>query len=62
VLEFGAAIAPCSAYLNDNATCRKMDDRPVDEDLRSALRAICTEMMSALNKYYSFGSVFAEDI
>jgi hypothetical protein len=41
---------------------RKIDDNPVDEDLRSALKAFCTHLAGAMNKYYSFGSVFAEDI
>jgi hypothetical protein len=34
----------------------------VDEDTRSTIRAFCTGLVTALNKYYAFGSVFAEDI
>jgi hypothetical protein len=33
-----------------------------DEDLRAAIRAFCAGLVSAVNRFYSFGSVFAEDI
>ncbi len=42
--------------------CRKICDRPVDEDLRATIRAFCTGLVAALNKYYAFGSVFAEEV
>jgi hypothetical protein len=42
-------------------TNRKTCDRPVDEDLRATIKAFCTGLVSALNKYYAFGSVFAEE-
>jgi hypothetical protein len=41
---------------------RKLDTDPVDEDLRSTIRAFCTGLASALNRYYAFGSVFAEEV
>jgi hypothetical protein len=44
------------------AACRKTCDRKVDEDLRATIRAFCTGLVSALNKYYAFGSVFAEEV
>lgn len=40
----------------------KIDDAKVDEDLRSTIRAFCTGLVSAVNKYYAFGSVFSEDL
>jgi len=36
--------------------------RPVDDDLRATLKAFCTGLVAALNKYYAFGSVFAEEV
>jgi len=42
-------------------TRRKLDDSPVDEELRSCIRRFCEELMSALNKYYAFGSCFVDD-
>lgn len=39
----------------------KLDQSPVTEDLRSAIRAYCTGLVSALNRYYAFGSVFVDD-
>lgn len=32
-----------------------------DEDLRASIRAFCAGLVSAVNRFYSFGSVFAED-
>ncbi|GBF87582.1 hypothetical protein Rsub_00293 [Raphidocelis subcapitata] len=40
----------------------KVNPEKVDEDTRSTIRAFCTGLVTALNKYYAFGSVFAEDI
>ena len=40
---------------------RKLDDSPVDEELRACIRRFCEELMSALNKYYAFGSCFVDD-
>eukprot|EP00775_Hariotina_reticulata_P007254 gene7254-7467_t len=40
----------------------KTCDRKVDEDLRATIRAFCTGLVAALNKYYAFGSVFAEEV
>jgi len=39
----------------------KLDMNPVDETLRSAIRSFCTGLVSALNRYYAFGSVFVDD-
>lgn len=40
-----------------------LDDKKLeDEDLRAAIRAFCAGLVSAVNRFYSFGSVFAEDI
>jgi hypothetical protein len=38
-----------------------MDSEPVSEDLRSTIRAYCTGLVAALNRYYAFGSVFVDD-
>lgn len=40
----------------------KLDPVKVDEDTRSTIRAFCSGLGMALNKYYAFGSVFSEDI
>ncbi|KAG2430311.1 hypothetical protein HYH02_013788 [Chlamydomonas schloesseri] len=39
----------------------KMDSEPVSEDLRATIRAYCTALVAALNRYYAFGSVFVDD-
>lgn len=39
----------------------KLDSNPVDEDLRGTIRAFCTGLVAALNRYYAFGSVFVDD-
>ncbi|GFR48166.1 hypothetical protein Agub_g10002 [Astrephomene gubernaculifera] len=39
----------------------KLDSEPVSEDLRSVIRAYCTALVAALNRYYAFGSVFVDD-
>ncbi|KAG2424218.1 hypothetical protein HXX76_014749 [Chlamydomonas incerta] len=39
----------------------KMDSEPVGEDLRATIRAYCTALVAALNRYYAFGSVFVDD-
>ncbi|EFJ50459.1 hypothetical protein VOLCADRAFT_120629 [Volvox carteri f. nagariensis] len=40
---------------------RKLDSDPVTEDLRATIRAYCTALVAALNRYYAFGSVFVDD-
>ena len=40
---------------------RKMDDNPVDDELRVSIRSFCESLVSALNKYYAFGSCFTDD-
>lgn len=39
----------------------KLCESPVDETLRSTIRAFCTGLVTALNRYYAFGSVFVDD-
>lgn len=39
----------------------KIDDNPVSEDLRTTIRRYCTALVTALNRYYAFGSVFVDD-
>lgn len=39
----------------------KIDDNPVSEDLRTTIRRYCTALVTALNRYYAFGSVFVEE-
>jgi hypothetical protein len=41
---------------------RKLDEQPVDEDLRATIRAFCVGLSDACNKYYAFGSVFSEEV
>jgi len=48
--------------LGKNFEIVKMDDTPLDEESRAVMRRLCSAMADALNKYYAFGSVFAEDI
>lgn len=45
-----------------NVEIWKADDAAVDEDLRSTIRAFCVSLAEAMNKYYSFGSVFSEEL
>ena len=40
----------------------KSDDRVVTTEIREAIRGICVGCSAAMTRYYSFGSVFAEDI
>ncbi|KAF5832044.1 hypothetical protein DUNSADRAFT_12224 [Dunaliella salina] len=39
----------------------KLDKKPVDDTLRATIKAYCTGMVSAINRYYAFGSVFVDD-
>lgn len=39
----------------------KTCDRKIDEDTRGVIRAFCTKLVQALNKYYAFGSCFVDD-
>ena len=41
--------------------CRKLDENVVDEQLRETIRNICQQLVSAINKYYAFGSVFVDE-
>lgn len=41
--------------------CRKVDDRPATEQSRTAIRDFCQMLVSSVNKYYAFGSVFVDD-
>jgi hypothetical protein len=40
---------------------RKLDLTPVSEELRSTIRGFCTGLVSSINRYYAFGSVFVDD-
>uniref|UniRef100_A0A061QZ36 Uncharacterized protein n=1 Tax=Tetraselmis sp. GSL018 TaxID=582737 RepID=A0A061QZ36_9CHLO len=39
----------------------KLGKDSVDEDTRAAIKAFCTELADAVNKYYAFGSCWAEE-
>lgn len=41
--------------------CRKLDENEVDDQLRETIRNICQQLVSAINKYYAFGSVFVDE-
>lgn len=41
--------------------CRKIDDNPIDDETRSAVRAFCVKLVESVNKYYAFGSCFVDD-
>lgn len=60
-------LRPCLTFVYPlcpapSAPHRKTCSSPVDEDLRATLKAFCTGLVAALNKYYAFGSVFAEEV
>lgn len=40
---------------------RKICDLPVDEELRTTLKEFCKTLVTTINKYYAFGSVFVDD-
>lgn len=40
----------------------KLDEREVDQEIRSAVKGICSELEGAFGRYYAFGSVFSEEI
>ncbi|KAI8464981.1 MAG: hypothetical protein J3K34DRAFT_438416 [Monoraphidium minutum] len=40
----------------------KVDPVKVDEDTRTTIRTFCTGLVSAMNRYYAFGSVWAEEV
>ena len=40
---------------------KKTCDRPVNEDIRQSIKDFCTLLVAAINKYYAFGSCFADD-
>eukprot|EP00798_Chlamydomonas_sp_ICE-L_P005787 gene5787-5994_t len=44
--------------LGKNIEIWKLDQVPVSEDLRSAIKAYCNGFAQAMNRYYAFGSVF----
>lgn len=50
-----------SQILGKNLMIRKVDDGQVDEQIRAAIRGFCEALVSALNKYYAFGSCFTDD-
>jgi len=42
-------------------SCRKLDEKPVDDQLRATIREICQQLVAAINKYYAFGSAFVDE-
>jgi hypothetical protein len=48
--------------ITTNQKRRKLNEEKVDEDTRATVRAFCNGLVTALNKYYAFGSVFAEEL
>ena len=59
-------MSPCeaaSACHEAHGLCdhRKLDDRPIDESTRTCIRNICEDLVAAINKYYAFGSAFADE-
>jgi hypothetical protein len=54
--------APTPRPPRTHAPRRKLNEEKVDEDTRAVIRAFCNGLVTALNKYYAFGSVFSEDI
>ncbi|KAK9918137.1 hypothetical protein WJX75_001530 [Coccomyxa subellipsoidea] len=40
---------------------RHLDENEVDDQLRETIRNICQQLVSAINKYYAFGSVFVDE-
>ena len=61
IIEYIKYILSCYSYFELYFTGRKMDDNPVDEELRASIRSFCESLVSALNKYYAFGSCFTDD-
>lgn len=47
--------------VGDKLVIRKIDDNPIDDQTRSAIRAFCVKLVESLNKYYAFGSCFVDD-
>ncbi|CAG9463272.1 unnamed protein product [Pedinophyceae sp. YPF-701] len=45
-----------------NFVIEKTCDRPVDDELRGVIRSLCGGVADALGRFYSFGSVWSEDI
>merc|ERR1712032_293950 len=41
---------------------KKLDDNPVTEEDKAAIKRLCVSFGEAMNAYYSFGSVHGEDI
>eukprot|EP01025_Chloroclados_australasicus_P058968 TRINITY_DN7446_c0_g2_i1.p2 TRINITY_DN7446_c0_g2~~TRINITY_DN7446_c0_g2_i1.p2 ORF type:complete len:224 (+),score=27.60 TRINITY_DN7446_c0_g2_i1:129-800(+) len=39
----------------------KVDNNPVDSEIRSAVKLFCQMLLTAMNRYYAFGSVFVEE-
>lgn len=40
---------------------RKVCDLKVDEQLRAAIKEMCKSLVTIINKYYAFGSVFVDE-
>mmetsp|Transcript_14188 Transcript_14188/g.42839 ORF Transcript_14188/g.42839 Transcript_14188/m.42839 type:complete len:218 (-) Transcript_14188:1487-2140(-) len=50
-----------SQILGKHLMIRKICEGVVDEEIRTAIRGFCEALVSALNKYYAFGSCFTDD-
>lgn len=44
-----------------NLEIRKVCDRTISENTRSSIRDFCQMLVTAINKYYAFGSCFVDD-
>ena len=40
----------------------KGDDKPVTEDDKKVIKRLCVAITEAVNKYYTFGSVYSEEL
>jgi len=40
----------------------KLGKEPVDDDTKASIKVFCLELADAINRYYSFGSTWSEDI
>ncbi len=44
-----------------NLEIRKVCDSKVDDQLRGAIKEVCKALVTIINKYYAFGSVFVDE-
>ena len=48
-------------WLMSRSLCRKIDDNPLDDQTRGAIKGFCVKLVESLNKYYAFGSCYVDD-